>query len=128
MQDKIVIKPATLADITPYYDGRLPPNRCRAYAGKLGEQTLGVGGIYFLSDGTRVGFLILEPDGYKYPRALYRAARWFLDMMKEEGIPSIRAVADPEIPKAARFLKNIGFTEVDEFQGQVVYQWLGMVQ
>jgi hypothetical protein len=125
--EQIKITPATVDDVTHFY-GSLPPHRSRAYVGKLGDKRLGLGGIYFLSDGTRVGFLILDEEGYKYPRALYKAAFQFLEMMQQEGVPSIRAVADPTIPKAGRFLKNLGFETIEIYDTQVIYIWRATAQ
>ena len=122
MPEQIKVVPATAEDVTHFY-GSLPPHRSRAYVGKLGDKRLGLGGIYFLQDGTRVGFLILDEEGYKYPRALYKAAFQFLEMMKQEGVPSIRAVADPTIPRAGHFLKNLGFEALTIHDDQVIYTW-----
>jgi hypothetical protein len=89
----------------------------------LDGKTLGLGGIYYLPDGARVGFLVLEEEGYRHPKALYKASFEFLKMIRDEGVTPIRAVADPAIPKAARFLKNLGFQEVEIHERQVIYQW-----
>lgn len=120
---RINIVPATLDIVQPFFGG-LPPHRLRAYAGKLGDTTVGVGGLYYLSDDTRVGFLILTEEGRKFPRAVVRATRQFLSLLIKEGVPSIRAVADPEIDAAPRFLLHFGFKPLEVFQGQVIYQWL----
>jgi hypothetical protein len=82
-----------------------------------------LGGLYFLPDGTRVGFLVLEEEGYKHPRVLYRAAFEFLKMLKDEGAVPIRAVADPAIPNAGNFLKNLGFGVLEVYERQTLYQW-----
>lgn len=118
---KLSITPATLEDVTPHFQG-LPPYRLRAYVGRINGTDLGFGGLYFLPDGTRVGFLILTEEGRRYPKAVLKATYEFLDKLKTEGVPSIKAVADPAIPAADRFLRHLGFTS-SEINGQKIYTW-----
>lgn len=118
---RVEIVPATVEDLAVVFNG-LPPSRTRAFAGKLDGRTLGVGGLYYLPDHTRAAFLVLSEEGRHYPRELYRATFWFLDLLKQEGVRSVIAVADPSIDKAEHFLKRIGFVPL-VINGQVVYQW-----
>lgn len=121
MAESIKISPATAEDVVPFFAG-LPPYRLQARIGKIGDTTLGIGGLYFLPDGERVGFLILTKDGKRYPKEVLKAAYAFLRELKEDGVPSIRAVADPGIEAAERFLTHIGFKPI-KTNGQKLYLW-----
>ena len=119
---KVEITPATAEDVAPFFGG-LPPYRLRAWVGKVEGTAIGTGGLYYLPDGTRIGFLILGEDGKRYPKVVLKAAYRFLDQLRQEGVQSIRAVADPAIAAAERFLLHIGFTPLFSEHGYTVYQW-----
>lgn len=118
----VEIVPATAADVAEFFDGP-PPFRMRARAGKLNGETLGVGGLYFLPDGTRAGFLAVKPAARKLPVTLCRVAKQFLADLARQGVSKVIAVADPAVPSAERFLVYLGFRPVATHDDQVVYQW-----
>lgn len=127
MSDKIKVVPATQKDVEPFFKG-LPPCRIRALAGRIGDETVGIGGVYYLPDGTKVAFLILTAEGEKYPVTLYKSTKKFLQTMKDEGIHEIRAVADPVIESAARYLHRFGFEPLTTPDGLTVYRWPAQTQ
>ena len=119
---KIELSPATVEDVRPFY-ATMPSHRLWAWVAKKDGTPIGVGGIYFLDDGTRVGFIELTEEGEKHPRDLVKATRKFLKMLRDEGIPKIIAVPDPGIEAATRFMKHFGFQVVGEFQSHMIYVW-----
>jgi hypothetical protein len=127
VSDRIKVVPATQQDVEPFFKG-LPPCRIRALAGRIGDETVGIGGIYYLPDGTKVGFIILTAEGEKHPVTLYKHTKKFLQTLRDEGIHEIRAVADPVIESAERYLLRLDFEPLNTPDGLTVYRWPAQTQ
>lgn len=95
----------------------------QAWVAKVDGEAVGLGGVYFLEDGTRVGFIELTEAGYAYPRELILATHKFLQMLRDDGVMRVIAVADPGIEASERFMKHFGFTNEGRLNDNSVYVW-----
>lgn len=106
--------PATKADFEAFTAANLgvpmvPPVRCRAYAARVDGRLIGVGGIAFMPDGTRVAFTELTDEARRYPVALHKAALRTLALARELGIKRLVATTFSGHPAAERWLVRLGF-------------------
>jgi hypothetical protein len=112
----VSLVPATEEMIREFY-GSNPPRTVRAIAGVRDGEVLGVGGYYIL--GRRVFvFSDIKPEAMKEKKAIVRATKIVLGMVRKSGIPGM-AIADDGIEGAEKFLSRIGF----EKQPSGVYEW-----
>ena len=105
---RVHLRPATAADMAALFD-RPVPCRVRAIAAEGGGQLLGVGGIGYRADGVVVAFAQISAEGRKYPAAIHRAGRAAMWMMRDSGVATVVAEAQPDNPAAERWLKRLGF-------------------
>ncbi|MDE2439844.1 MAG: hypothetical protein KGP14_02375 [Betaproteobacteria bacterium] len=66
-------------------------------------------GVIYADDGTAVAFM--DRRGSMPATALHRAALRFLGVMRQVGEPVIVTYCDETIPRAAAWLKRLGFEE-----------------
>lgn len=71
----------------------------------------GIAGVIYSEDGTAVGFM--DKRGDLPAAALHRAALRFLTVMRRVGEPHIVTYCDETIPRAAAWLKRLGFQETE---------------
>lgn len=116
----VSLRPATAADIVAVYG---KPLNVSTYGitGTEGGQVLGVGAI-FPSDGCWLIVCNLRAPVrsgiMKYSKALLRAARQLQALAARHHMP-MRAVLDPQQPRAAALLEHLGFRHLDKD----VYEW-----
>lgn len=105
----VTVDPATKEDFLEFV-GTLPPHRVQAWAGKLDGKVIGIGGLLFLPDGSRIAFLDLDPEARRYSHALHRAGlRFAREVLKQQGVPIIATTAE-DFPRASVWLERLGFT------------------
>ncbi len=98
------------------------PYRVRALTGLVDGEIKGIGGVAYMPDGTAVAFLHLAEGASRYAVTLHKAARRVLEEARNRGIRRIVARADIAIPAAERWLKRLGFEQV-EIDGEKVFLW-----
>lgn len=105
---RVAISPATADDFREIV-GREPPVRVFALAGRLDGKLLGVGGIAFSPDGSRLAFCELTDEARKHPVSLHRAALMTMEMAKGMKIKRLIAEAQDNNGAAVRWLLRLGF-------------------
>lgn len=111
---EVEIVPATRRDIETFH----PAFRWtfRAIAARKGDETLGIGGVYYDS-GSVIAFSVFKPEMNDHPQAKVRALRKILKIM---GTRPCLAMADPNIPGSAERLERLGFEHIE---GNL-YRWM----
>ena len=110
---KVIVRPATAEDFANYTasvfgEVKPVPLRARAFAGVVDGRVIGIGGIGFAPDGTRVAFADLTDEARKYPVALHRAAKMTLDLAARLGCKRLIATASDH-EHAVKWLLRLGF-------------------
>lgn len=108
----VTIRP-TIADDLPALTPEPLPFRIKAITGLIDDQIVGVGGIAYLPSGTVVAMAELTDTARKHKFTLHRAAVKFLAEVRASGIREIVATADPCFPAAERWLRRLGFQQVN---------------
>lgn len=93
----------------------------KAVAGRIGDRTIGIGGIYRLPCGEVWGFLDLRCS--VPAAALYRRARRFLAHLEHVGVKSIK-VLRADLPTSQEFLTRLDFHDTGAIDnGKEVWLW-----
>lgn len=99
------------------------PYRNIAWAGIEDGTILGLGGIAFMPDGSRMAFTELTDAARKRPLALHKAALACMDYARRTGIRELIACADmASSPNAERWLSRLGF-KLEVVRGFPVWKW-----
>lgn len=106
--EKIVIRPATRADIDAMIDEKLPW-RVRAWAVEKGDELLGIGGFAYQPNDTIAAFVLKKPGAEKYAVSLHRAGLMAMREAKRLGYRRIVALAEQTNEAAERWLIRLGF-------------------
>jgi hypothetical protein len=85
------------------------PMRTRAFVARLDGRILGIGGIGFMPDGTRIAFCDLTKEAYKFPVTMHKAARRTMDLAMKLGIKRLVATTETNHPAAHRWLARLDF-------------------
>lgn len=104
---RVTFRPATTADFAALYPEKIRW-RTRAIAAECEGVLLGVGGIGYRPEGV-VAFAQISDEGRRYPAAIHRAGRAAMRMMRDAGVPTVIAQAQPGNPAAERWLLRLGF-------------------
>ena len=114
MTHRIDFVPATRRDIEAFYG---PEFRWtfRAWAAKLGDETLGVGGLYYTPEHV-IAFSSFTPKMKEFPLAMARGVKKIMAIV---GNRPCYAIADENIPDAPKLLERIGF---EHLEGRI-YRW-----
>lgn len=91
----------------------VPPVRLWGYAAEHNGEVLAFGGLAFMPDYV-VAFMQGHEHIARFPLAFHRAVKRGLEEAKGRGITRIIAVADENVPAAARWLERLGFVLRDE--------------
>ena len=112
--EKVTFGPATRKDIETFYG----PNckwTFRACAARLGDETLGVGGIYY--EGPHIiAFSSFKPELDKYPVAKVRGIKKIMEIV---GDREVYAIASEQYPGSGKLLERLGFEHI----GERLYAW-----
>jgi hypothetical protein len=121
---KVTLRPTVPADLSAVI-GEPLPFRIRALTVLDGDRVLGVGGIGFPANGPVIAFVQQAPDAHKFPIAFHRAGLAAMQMIRQSGVAEVISSADPENPKALRWLERLGFTlaEHQSVPGRALYVW-----
>ena len=106
--EKIVIRPATRADIDAMIDEKLPW-RVRAWAVEKGDELLGIGGFAYQPNDTIAAFVLKKPGAEKYAVSLHRAGLMAMREARRLGYRRIVAMAEQTNEAAERWLIRLGF-------------------
>jgi hypothetical protein len=91
-----------------------------AWAGELDGEIVALGGLAF-SKGRWFAFCDLKPEARQFKMTIMRVAKRVLEDARERNIRFIYAEADPDEPKAVRWMQSLGF-KPDERSG-ILYRW-----
>lgn len=105
---RVTFRPTVAADIPFLTDGPLP-TRIKAITAEVEGRIVGVGGFTFRPDGAVVAFAQIGEEGRKYPRAIHRAGRLAMKMVRDMGLPVVLAQAQDGNPAAGPWLERLGF-------------------
>lgn len=122
---EIVVTPATAQDVADatlalYGQSQIPPVRIRALAAKIDGKVVGIGGIAFMPNGTRVAFCDIANEVRDYKMALHKAGLATIKLADELGIRRLVATTITGVPAAPRWLERLGFCK-DNIDGVDVY-------
>lgn len=111
---KVIVRPATAEDFANYTaavfgEVKAVPLRARAFAGIVDGRVIGIGGIGFAPDGTRVAFADLTDEARKYPVALHKVALKTIELAKSLGIKQLLATTQTQQPRAEAWLLRLKF-------------------
>lgn len=104
---RVAFRPATAADFAVLFD-RPIPHRVRAIAAELDGALLGVGGITFRPEGV-FAFAQFTAAFKLYPAAVHRAGIAGMALIRDAGVATVIAEAQPDNPAAERWLRRFGF-------------------
>ena len=111
---QVTFVPATRKDIEVFYG----PNckwTFRAFAARLGDETLGVGGIYY--EGPHIiAFSSFKPEMDNYPVAKVRGIKKIMGII---GDREVYAIASEQYPDSHGLLKRLGFEHI----GGRLFKW-----
>ena len=121
---RVTIRPTRPEDLSAVV-GEPLPFRIRALTVLDGDRVLGVGGIGFPPHGSPIAFVQQAPDAHKYPVSFHRAGLAAMRLIRESGVAEVLSTADPDNPKALRWLERLGFTLASHqsVPGRVLYVW-----
>lgn len=123
----MVLRPTLAADL-PSCIAEPLPHRIRCISAVIPgeepgtERVIGIGGIGYRPDGTVVAFAQLMPEFLQYPRAVHRAGRAGMALIRKSRVPTVIAETDPGNAAAARWLLHFGFV-AREVGGHKVFVW-----
>ena len=106
MSSDVTFRRATAADALAYY-GKPAPFSFRGYVAELGDEVIGIGGVYY-QDGTPIAFSEMRPAMRTHRKAIAKACRMLMQFLNQIGGP-VYAVACPTEPTAPRLLAKLGF-------------------
>ncbi len=101
------------------------PFRIRALTVLDGDKVLGVGGIGFPPHGSPIAFVQQAPDAHKYPVSFHRAGLAAMRLIRESGVAEVISTADPDSPRAIRWLERLGFVRapLQTIPGRILFVW-----
>src|SRR3990167_10019587 len=112
--EQITFAPATRADIAAFYGPDFKWT-FRAFAARLGDETLGVGGIYY--EGPHIiAFSSFKPEMDNYPVAKVRGIKKIMSII---GDREVYAIASEQYPGSHELLKRLGFEHI----GGRLFKW-----
>jgi hypothetical protein len=109
--------PATAELWTAFY-GKPPTRSMRAWVGMVGEDVVGVVGMYHDTN-RMVLFCDMKPEARAYKRVIVKTALFMESTIRTLGLPVV-ATADCAIAGSERLLRRIGFEETS--QGVFAYE------
>jgi len=116
MEKKVVIRPATKADILQLR-GRPYKESFRGFTAELDGEVLGVCGV--LHTPTLQAFMTIKDVMKQHPRAIVLAIKKFRKLLNTYE-QNVYVLASPSESTSIGFVKHIGF---NHYRGRV-YQWL----
>lgn len=118
----ISVENATARDVARFYGGIRLEDEMIGLAAKKGRLVLALGGIVKVKDSPWRGFMDIPP--YLKSPMIFRYAKRLLVQARAEGANAVRVACDESTPRAAEFLKRLGFVETEEQeQDMVVWEW-----
>lgn len=117
---RITFRPTAAADLA--FINEPLPYRIQAITALAGDRVLGIGGLGFHPDGSVVAFVHMREEARKYPAAIHRAGLLAMRMIRSSRYPLVVAEADPDNPAATRWLRRLGFREI-QTAGVTAYVW-----
>lgn len=99
------------------------PYRLRGWAAVIGERVIGIGGIAFLTDGTHLAFVDMTDEARRYPVAIHKTGKRFIEQARAWGVRRMVAAADPTNPAADRWLLRLGFEPAATVEGREIFTW-----
>lgn len=118
---RITLRPTVAADL-PFCIGEPLPHRIKCITAELDGRVIGIGGLGFRPDGTVIAFAQINDEFRKYPRAVHRAGRAGMALIRASRVPLVIAEAQPDNAAAERWLLHFGFTPI-EIDGVKVFVW-----
>lgn len=118
---RIRLRPTIAADL-PQLIGEPLPHRIKCITAELDGRVIGIGGLGFRPDGTVIAFAQISDEFRKYPRAVHRAGRAGMALIRASRVPLVVAEARPANPAAERWLMHFGFEPL-EIAGNKVFVW-----
>lgn len=118
---KVDISDAQASDFSDF-GCNLPFVRVRAFTGRVDGKIIGIGGITFSPDGTRIAFCELSDEAHNHKFALHRIGLRTIALARELKINELLAVADDHAA-SERWLERLGFKPF-LVNGIKVYKWL----
>lgn len=121
MGQHFTVSEATDRDMFQFYGARLQ-NPWEGLVAKIGNQIVGMGGVYANEAGEVVAFLDLRKWARK--PSVYKYAFRLINEMKSRGCDEVVTSCDKRIPRASEFLSRLGFKPTDrEEAGRQVWVW-----
>lgn len=118
---RVELRPTIAADL-PFCIDRPLPHRIKALTALVDGAVIAIGGIGYRPDGTVIAFMQGGEELRKYPRAVHRAGKLGMALIRRSGAPYVLAEAQDNNPAAERWLLHFGF-EPTEFGGQRAFIW-----
>lgn len=113
---------ATAADLEEF-NGAAPAQTMRAKVGRLDGKLVAMWGLV-LQKNSVVGMVSeIRPEMRHLKMTIHRHAKRFLEEVSELGFNEIYALADPDIPGSARWLKSLGMNFVYNTKDGEIWQW-----
>ena len=116
---KVVIRPATAADIEAFTDMPDKPT-LRAWCMEVDGEIIALGGCALVR-GRWLGFIDLTAQARQFKMHIMRAAKRYLDDARRQGVKFIFVEVDPNEPRALAWLSSLGF-ELDQ-RSQHLFRW-----
>ena len=113
------VRVASKEDIEAYSD-MAPKPTLKAWAGEVDGEIVALGGIAF-AKGRWFAFCDLKEGAKDYPMTIMRTAKKVFEYAREKNIRFVYAEADPDEPKAVRWMESLGF-QLDP-RSQHLYRW-----
>jgi len=117
---EVKIRPATREDFMAFH-GETWPRTCRAWAAEADGQLVALAG-YALEPGYTYAFSVMKENHGLPTRLILREARRLFAEMQKHRLPLV-ARANPELPRAGKFLRSLGFRLLQPSLEGDIYQW-----
>lgn len=118
---RVTLRPTVSADV-PFLTADPLPARIQGITAEVDGKIIGLGGLSYRPNGTVIAFAWISEEARKYPRAIHRAGRMAVDLIRASRLPVVVAEAEPGNPAAERWLERLGF-EKREIAGADVFVW-----
>jgi cytosine/adenosine deaminase-related metal-dependent hydrolase len=117
----IQIRPADPDELVAFL-GHEPMHGTRALMGYVADVPIGAAGVSTVNGESWV-WTKLKPEARIFKFALHRAALDILGALRDEGCKRVYAHVDMGKPRAAEWLRRLGFRVVGQQQGVLVAMW-----
>lgn len=115
------IRRATAYDVALFYGASNPPKTSlRGVSIYVDGEVLGIGGVS-MSIGGPVAFMNIKPEAVSHPLLIMKASRWMINNVFILFRCPIYAFRDASFENSERYLKSLGFNQIEE--SSEVYIW-----